>query len=662
MHFTFPVQVFSTVCTRANGTMPIIPLFSYTQQKMHRRFTAHIYIDDVVFHCDPPHDIALSRDSLSSLSFDSATSITPTSESLPHTLFSGWNTSCQPYAGNMEVEDDWPDAPAFSYGSSPPRYDFNGEKAYDGHHLTNDMVHTDVPSRTVVHTEGEDNWLGAPVLSHGSSPLQHRLNGHAAHNSTHYVVSVQTEVEDDWSDAPAFSYGSSSPRYDFNGEMAYNEAGALAPGHTLRQPNGEMAYNEAGALAPGYTQHHSFSGISHRFQADTLFPPASLSVGTPWMAGCAPPGIIAIPRSPRVNSDVSVHILLTHNLDHVGLGYVNHTSGTITITEFCKPSVYTNEFAVASDVDMLDSLPIVRDPFNRTWTLSPVMAWHTTAQALHHKERLTWAATCGGAVDCKHYVAGAFSDLQSSFITSFYSSDPARGMAVYRSLRCDVAPSPDSYAPPCAPSGCAQVPDHPPLYIDGMNGAKYIVHPQVMAVWTAHANQLHYMVQTQQSFSMNLCHKYNDLLCNYQITCAELERMRHATGVNSSEHHAQTLADQAKRILALESELKECERAVVSSRTNEAQISALNCTVASQAKQIQKLEKQKATSDRTSDIFKARANENAEALETLHHLRLREKRLESVTRQSLELYHTSQAAYSNAGSVQAAAGKGTRDG
>ena len=306
---------------------------------MHRRFTAHIYIDDVVFHCDPPHDIALSRDSLSSLSFDSATSTTPTSESLPHTLFSGWNTSCQPYAGNMEVEDDWPDAPAFSYGSSPPRYDFNGE-------------------------------------------------------------------------------------------MAYNEAGALAPGHTLRQPNGEMAYNEAGALAPGYTQHHSFSGISHRFQADTLFSPASLSVGTPWMAGCAPPGIIAIPRSPRVNSDVSVHILLTHNLDHVGLGYVNHTSGTITITEFCKPSVYTNEFAVASDVDMLDSLPIVRDPFNRTWTLSPVMAWHTTAQALHHKERLTWAATCGGAVDCKHYVAGAFSDLQSSFITSFYSSDPVRGMAV----------------------------------------------------------------------------------------------------------------------------------------------------------------------------------------------------------------------------------------
>ena len=131
MHFTFPVQVSSTVCTRANGTMPITPLFSYTQQKMHRRFTAHIYIDDVVFYCDSPHDIALSRDSLSSLSFDSATSITLTSESLPHTLFSGWNTSCQPYAGNMEVEDDWPDAPALSYGSSSPRYDFNGEMAYN---------------------------------------------------------------------------------------------------------------------------------------------------------------------------------------------------------------------------------------------------------------------------------------------------------------------------------------------------------------------------------------------------------------------------------------------------------------------------------------------------------------------------------------------------
>ena len=610
--------------------MCITPLFSYTQQKMHRQCTTYSHIDSTV----------PSRDSSLSPSFDSATSTTLVSESLPHTLFSGWNTSCQPYAGiRMEGVDDWLGASVPSHGSSLPWYYVSGAMAYNGCQLSGDMAHDSFttgeddwlgasapshgsslplyqPSGDTVCMTGEDDWLGASAPSHGSFPPR-RSHSSTTRRGVCYVTPVREEGMDDWLGASAPSHGSSLPWYYASSAVAYNEAGALAPGYTWRHLGGAMAYNEAGALAPGYTRRHlggavayneagalapgytwrrPLTDVSHRFRAGASpegddswygdtgsedgrwieivgrlhgeeYPTRwavghygmyeSWPVGAPETAICASLGPVMVPRSPRIHPSVSVHILLTHNLNHVGLGYVDHARGVITITEFCKPLVHTNEFAVALDIDMLNSLPTVRDPFNRAWTLSPVMAWHTNTQALRHNECLAWAATYGGAVDCKHYVAGAFRDLCSSFVASFYSSDPVRSVAVYQSLRCDVAPTPDLNTYPYAPNGYAQVPNHPPLYIDGIDGAKYIVHPQVMAVWTAHANQLHHMVQTQQGFSMNLCQKYNNLLSSYQVTCAELERTQSTTEVDGPEHHAQTMADQAKQILVLESQLKE---------------------------------------------------------------------------------------------------------
>ena len=137
-YLTPSVQVFSTAYIRAIGTMCITPLFSYTQQTMHRQCITYSHIDSTV----------PSRDSSLSPSFDSATSTTLVSESLPHILFSGWNTSCQPYAGiRMEGMDDWLGASVPSHGSSLPWYYVSGAMAYNGCQLSGDMAHDSFTTR-----------------------------------------------------------------------------------------------------------------------------------------------------------------------------------------------------------------------------------------------------------------------------------------------------------------------------------------------------------------------------------------------------------------------------------------------------------------------------------------------------------------------------------
>ena len=332
------------------------------------------------------------------------------------------------------------------------------------------------------------------------------------------------------------------------------------------------------------------------------------------------PRIATVPRPIRTHSGISVHILLTSKHDHVGLGYINHAKGTMAITEFCEPKVHTNHFMVTLGTETLDGLPTVEDPFNRTWTLGPTVAQHTDAQALHHRERLGWVATHHGAVDCRHYVAGAFPDFHSSFMASFYSHDPAYGESVYSSLRSDVPPTSDTSAPPRVSYGGVQVPEPPPLYTNGINGAAYAVHPQVMAVWTAHSNESFRVVQAQQHSFMNLCQQHNSLLNDHQITCAELERIRQIAERSSSGDNAQTpspsptIADPAKRVLELE------ELCTTSSQVYEDRISTLSRALSDHAKeqttetakQKAEMAKQKTASDRTIDIFKSRLKEGVQ--------------------------------------------------